>query len=305
MKNYNVLRKISAVILALATLFGCFAVTALANDTAQQFITAVAAIESAATPEEKEDALAAAEGVLNAHIALGGSTEDESIASAYAKYLELKAKIEVRVGYYNEYSELLDIATQTELTYTEFAAHYARLKELEELIGMSYRDMQELSELLFAAEVETREPIRSCLAYIDACKNAAAATTYEDAFNYTRRAKMIEEQIKKADGLISFMDYPGIAEGKDDLAKAERLMQIRLIEATPFIIAVRNINKAESIPLGVAAAYEALEGIDRTTEGVGSALETLEQTESSYNDSASYANERIEELNSMLFGFIF
>ncbi len=305
MRNCNTSRRILAVFLALAALVGCFAVTAFATDTAEEFVTAVAAIEAAVTPEAKEEALSAAEGVLAAHIALGGSTEDAAIAEAYEKYLTLKADIEVRVEYYNEYTELLDIVTQTEITYTEFTAHHARLKELEELIGLGYRNMAELSNQLFSAEVDTRSPILTCKAYIQACLDAANSTTYEDAYTYTKRAKMIEDQIKDIDGNISYLDYPELEDGRKNIEKAERFMQMRLIEATPFILAVRNINKAESIPAGVAAAYAALEGIDQTTDGVPSAMETLAQIENNYNNSASYANARVEEINSMLFGFIF
>ena len=297
--------KASAVILAITLLFGCFAVTAFARDTASEFISAVNAISTANGLENEENALLNAESVLEVHLALGGSTEDDAIKETYLNYLILKADIEERVGYCVEYAELVDILSQTELTYSEAAAYIARLKQLEPLTDSSYTGMEDLYEQLFVVEVEMRAPILTCEAYIETCLSAANAKTYEEAYTLTKRAKMIDGQIATVDGNISYLDYPGLTEARANLETAERFMQFRLIEASDFLIAVRNINKAVSIPAGIANAYAKLEGIDQTTDGVPSALETLKNMERNYNKSAEYANDRIAEINSMIFGFIF
>ncbi|MBQ3016249.1 MAG: hypothetical protein IJD79_05670 [Clostridia bacterium] len=292
--------KLLSLALALSLIFGLLSFTASASltDTATAFSDAVADIKNADSLEAREIKLAEATEALGAYITAGGTEADAEIADAYADYLEEKTDIETKVGYCLDFIDYVSAATDVNNTYPVKRENLDKAEALIDIIDKDYKTVASYVAHYNNTVAELYEPVLICEAFIKYAKLAAEATTYEEASSNLKTAEAAKQQ-------ISIPDYPGIDEAEANLDIARATMSMAVLKATPFIQAVRNINKAESVPIGVQAAYAALEGVDETAEGVPTALNNLKKAERNYNKSAEDGNEAMNELATLAFGLIF
>ncbi len=294
-KTFRLISVILAVTLALAAL--TITIFAAIEETAQSFIEAVELIESTTNLEEQETYLELAENLWQVYTDEGGSSEDEIIAEHYEKYMDSKEIIEQKVAYCIEFIQYVEAANEAE-DYPTIKANLIKAEELINKIDSDYVGVQSAKTTYSNLCKTLSEPEGLCEMYIEKAAAAAEANTYYDA-NY------ILTEAKRLKANITIEDYPGLDEADENIKKTEKFLAARLLEAAPFIIAVRNISLAENVPAGVMAAYEALKGIDQTTDGVSSALSDLKKTEKEYNQKAQIANEAASEAESVVFAFIF
>ena len=88
------------------------------------------------------------------------------------------------------------------------------------------------------------------------------------------------------------------------IANVEAELAAILFEASDFLVAVREIALAESVPAGILAAYAALEGVDKTADGVDIAIKELENYEKEYNAKVEAANDLAKNSALLIFGII-
>lgn len=292
--------KTISLFLALTLLFGVFSFAAFAaiSDAANAFINAVAAIENAKTLESEEAALSAAANALSAYVDAGGSETDAEISEAHAKYLTLKEDIEKRVGYCLDFIEFVNMALDENEAFSVRKENIDKAEELYDKVDPEYKTVSSYQKYYSSLISELDEPIIICETFIAAAKAAAESKTYGEAKRNIRTAEA-------AKALITIHDYPGLEEAEKNIDTALSMMAMAVYEATPFIQAVKNINKADSIPAGVLAAYAELEGIDQTAEGVYAALTNLKRIENDYNEAAEGGNIVIDEITAITFGIVF
>ena len=82
-------------------------------------------------------------------------------------------------------------------------------------------------------------------------------------------------------------------------------MSNQVIEAKKFCDAVRDISKAESLPIGIAKAYEILKTVDETAENAATALNNLKKIERDYNKAVKAGNESANEAAELAFSILF
>lgn len=299
MKNKK-FKKILSLSLAVAMIFGLLSFTAAAalDENASAFNQAVAAIENASNLSTKELKLNEADAALEAYINAGGDPTDAVVSEAYARYLPLKSDITEKVGYCQEFINCVSAALEENCTYPDKRANLDRAAELLDKIDPAYSVVSEYKDYYSTVCAELIEPIEICEAFIAYAEAAANSTTYADAKKNIRNAEAAKNQ-------ITILDYPGLEEAESKLVTANMMMSMAVLKAKPFIQAVRDIYKAETVPLGVLAAYNALEGIDKTAEGVSTAMDNLKKAEGSYNRSASAANNAIDEITLLTLGILF
>lgn len=298
MKKVTTCKAISLA-LAFSIIFGIFSLTAFAiADDAYEFINAVANIENANSLTEEEERLALATDLLESYLDAGGNESDEQISSAYADYLVLKADIEARIGYCLEFIEYVNAALDANASYTVKKENLAKAEALLEKIDMDYATTADYNRYYAEVVEQLKIPEKICEDFIKAAKAAAESTTYAEAKKNLRVAE-------DAKALITLPDYPGLDEAEINLDIAASIMAMAVYNATEFIQAVRNINKAKSVPIGVLEAYAKLDGVDTTAEGVSTALNNLKNTEKKYNTAAKTGNDTIDELTAITFGILF
>ena len=299
MKNTRI-NKLISIVIALATLLGAFALTvnAALSDNAAEFISAVNAIDSATTLKAKENALAKADNAFDKYVNAGGSANDPSVASAYESYVEKKATIEASIKNCLDFIEYVGIALDTNSTFPVKKENIDKAAELIDKIDLEYETVALYKNYYTTLCAELDEPIRICEMFIAYAKAAAEATTYEEANRNKKNAEA-------AKGQITIPDYPGLDEAEANLNIAASTMAFAVLNAKPFIDAVRNVNKADTIPLGVKNAYAVYETIDKTAEGVSTALNNLKKIERDYNKSAKSANDIINETTAISFAILF
>ncbi len=292
--------KLLSLTLVLSLIFGLFSFTASASltDNATAFSEAVEAMRNANSLEARETKLAEATDALTAYITAGGTEADAEIAAAYATYLEEKTDIETKVGYCLDFIDFVSAATNVDNTYPVKKENLEKAEALLDKIDTEYKTVAYYVTYYNNTTADLYEPVLVCETFIKYAKLAAEATTYEEASSNLKTAEVAKQQ-------IVIPDYPGLEEAEANLDIARATMSMAILKATPFIQAVRNINKAESIPIGVKAAYAALEGIDETAEGVSTALNNLKKAERDYNKSAEEGNEALNELAALAFGLVF
>lgn len=293
-------KRILSLSLVIALIFGLlsFTVSAALTDSASLFNNAVAEIESAATLRAKELKLQEADAALEAYTGDGGSVTDPDISDAYAKYSVLKEDITEKVGFCIEFINCVSIALEETCPYVDKRASLDRATELLDKIDMNYESVSSYKESYDTICAELVEPVEICEAFIAFAEAAANSTTYAEAKRNIRDAEAAKNQ-------ITILDFPGLEEAEENLAAANLIMSMAILKAKPFIQAVRDIYKAESIPLGVEAAYAALEGVDRTAEGVSTAMDNLKKIEGGYNKSVKAGNDTVNELMLMAFAILF
>jgi hypothetical protein len=255
-------------------------------------------MKNADSLEKRENKLAEATAALNAYLTSGGTEADAEIADAYADYLEEKTDIETNVGYCLDFIDYVSAATDVNNTYPVKKENLDKAEALLDKIDTEYKTVAAYVTYYNNTVAELYEPVLVCEAFLKYAKLAAEATTYEEARSNLKNAEAAKQQ-------ITIPDYPGIEEAEANLDIARATMSMAVLKATPFIQAVRNINKAESVPIGVMAAYAALEGIDQTADGVATALGNLKRAEKNYNNSAEDGNEALNELAALAFGLVF
>lgn len=297
-KNF---KKLTALILCFALLCSGAAVSVFANtDAASSFATAVSYIENASTLTEKEEHLISAESYLEAYKLAGGSETDAEISASYEKYVVLKGQIEETIGYCEQFMEYVDFAIYESDTFAETMEYIELAETLLDKIDLTYSGMRSAKADYDNLILSYREPIDICESYISNAKAAAEATVYKDALKYYETAMLLKKN-------ITIEDYPGLDEADANLDIATSFMSECILKAQNFILAVENINKAESVAIGIEEAYEIFErdGVDGTAEGAAAALSELKLLEKNYNRTVSRANEQVEDINAMIFAFIF
>ncbi len=300
MKNKSLPGKLVALSLVLALVFSVFSFTVFASisDILSEFVNAVSNVEKATTLKSKELEINKASELLDAYILAGGRETDEEISEAYEKYLALKEDIKRRVGYCLEFIECVNAALDENASFVVKKENLDRAEELSDKVDPEYKTVSSYQKYYSSLKSELEEPIAICETFIAYAKAAAESTTYSE----TKRNVKTAEAAK---ALITIPDYPGLEEAEANLDIAVSAMAMAVYEATPFIQAVKNINKAESVSVGVIQAYAALEGIDQTAEGVYGALTNLKRIEKDYNDAADAANGLVDEITLLTFGIIF
>ena len=300
MKKQATNRIISALVLVSLLLTVCTLSVSAQGDPLSAFIRAVESIDTALTLTEKEEYLTAATEHLTAYLEDGGDTTDAEAASAYGKYLSYKEDIEATVEYCVQFMEYVDLAVYGEGSFTETMEYLAEAEALLDKIDESYIGVAGAKADYSALCSELYGPIEVCKSYIAAALAAAEATNYGDAAENYNKALTYR-------ALITIEDYPGLAEAEENLAIADVFMSERLLAAQNFIIAVKNISKSESVPKGIEEAYAIFErdNVDETAEGASSAMSELKMLEATYNRNVNRANKDVDEMNLLLFWFIF
>ena len=268
------LRKILSLVLAITLTFTVFAVavSAALEDNASAFNSAVSRIKSATTLESKESNLKSADTAIAAYIADGGSVTDAAINDSYAYYSEVKPVIEASVKACNDFVEYVALALVETNTFVETKGYLDLAEALLDKIDLKYGDVSLMKTEYDKITDSLVDPIKVCEDFISYASMAAAATNYKDANTYYTLASNAKTQIE-------ILDYPGLDEAEANLAIASATMANATLAAKPFLDAVRNIGKADSTPLGIKAAKDALKGIDQTAPGVANALKNLEKAD--------------------------
>lgn len=298
-------------VLALTLLFSAaaFAISADAP-TAADFNNAVAELKSAATLAAKEAALENATDILDAYKANGGDETDADIKDSYEYYETAKAEIEEKIASCNAFIEAVSAALDETAPYLTIREMLNVAKELKESgkIDEDYGSVGLHEE--FRLELENKlssfnGPETVCAKYVDYAAKAAAATTWEEADEYVTLATAAKNAISNFDYPLELDGYPGYSEADKNIKKAKEFMDAQVLAAIPFCEAVKNITKAKSIPIGVAAAYEVLKTTDATAENAVIALANLQKAERSYNRSAKSANAAVNEITELCFAILF
>ncbi len=284
---------LSAFILIAILALTALTVSASVSDTAQDFIYMVYYMESETDLNTQKMYLDNADILWDMYVSEGGSPEDEGVAESYESYISQKASIEAKIALCDEFIEYVTLASEA-TGYPEKRENLDKADALLDKIDKNYEGVNSAYSLFSSLCNELQEPEKICEQYIEAAAKAAAGKTCSEVRSFIQEAKIIK-------ALITIPDYTGLEEANENIKNAELFLAERALEAAPFILAVRNITSAESIPAGVMAAYKELEGIDETADGVYTALSDLEKIEADYNEMVEEANNIAKEAN----GFIF
>lgn len=280
-----------------------FAILALAicgssPATAEDFANAVKSLKNADSLAAAEAALGEANDVLASYKSGGGSETDTDVAESYAYYVTAKADIEQRIDNCNRFVAAVAAALEENAPYVTVDENLKIAKELHALIinDMAYGNVALYDDLRRNLMGELDQPVESCTKHVEYAARAAAATTWKEANQYLKLAES---------AVIEIPDFPGLDEAAENIRKAKEFMSNQVIAAKPFCDAVRDISKAESIPLGIAHAYEMLKSVDATAENAAKSLNNLKSIEKSYNRSVKDANEAANEAALLAFSILF
>lgn len=284
-----------------------FAICAESPATAEDFNNAVTAIKDANNLEEERDALANATDILNSYKNGGGSETDEEIKEAYAYYATAKPDIEERVGYCEQFIEAVSAAVSDTARYSLIRNNFNIALALrdENKIDMNYESVSLYSRHLDEKNQELIEAEEICAKYVTYAANAASAKTWKEANDNVTLSVDARRIIDKLEYPLGIEEYDGFSDAENNVKKAKDFMSDRVIAAMPFCNAVSNINRAKSIPIGIAEAYELLDGVDTTSRDAAAALSNLKKAERNYNNMVKKANEAAEEAAKLGFGILF
>lgn len=295
--------------LALTLMLGAltFAICAESPATAEDFNNAVTAIKNADDLEGERDALANATDILNSYKNGGGSETDEEIKEAYAYYATAKPDIEERVGYCEQFIEAVSAAVADTARYSLIRKNFDIALALrdENKIDMDYESVALYASQLNEHNQNLIEAEELCAKYVDYAAKAASAKTWKETNEKVTLAGDARRVIDKLEYPLGIEEYPGFSDAENNVKKAKEFMSEQIIAAMPFCNAVSNINRAKSIPIGIAEAYELLDGVDTTSRDAAAALSNLKKAERNYNNMVKKANEAAEEAAKLGFGILF
>ena len=299
MKN-TLFKRIISIALCACTLLSLTAFTVFAEESPlTDFIDNVELIEVAEGLTARERYLYNAEDALELYVSAGGAVTDTAIAEHYAIYLEYKTAIEAEVELHYEFMDEVNLAAENKTgAYPVFKEHLNRAAELLPSLDTSYIGMSASVGLYNGLVFEFKEKEEICDLFIEYAALAKAATTYADADKYTIEADRILANVK-------IPDYPGLEEAKNDINDVKTFMGKCELAAAPFLAAVNGLHKATNLPRAIKEAYALLEEIDSTTVGVDIALTTLRSEERKYNRAVTEANAAMDEVNELIFSFIY
>ncbi len=270
---------------------------AAAADTAQQFVAFVGYLENAEDINMQQLYLESIDAIWGTYVSEGGTSEDEAVAESYQKYLTIQAAVETKISVCNEFIDYVNAANSA-TGYPEKKEKLENAKALLDQIDMEYEGVSSAYSLYNSIVYQLQEPEETCQRYIE---EAAAAAEAAKLGKTCYEVKQLISKAKVTKQLIKIQDYPGLSEADENIREAERYISDKALEAAPFVLAVRNISSASSIPEGVMAAYNALVGIDETADGVYAAISDLEKIESDYNAEVKEANDIANEAGSFMF----
>ena len=295
--------------LALTLMLGAltFAICAESPATAEDFNNAVTAIKNADDLEGERDALANATDILNSYKNGGGSETDEEIKEAYAYYATAKPDIDERVGYCDQFIEAVSAAVADTARYSLIRKNFDIALALrdENKIDMDYESVALYASQLNEHNQNLIETEEICAKYVDYAAKAATAKTWKEANEKVTLAGDARRIIDKLNYPLGIEEYAGFSDAENNVKKAKEFMSEQVIAAMPFCNAVSNISRAKSIPIGIAEAYELLDGVDTTSRDAASALSNLKKAERNYNNMVKKANEAAEEAAKLGFGILF
>ena len=295
--------------LALTLMLGAltFAICAESPATAEDFNNAVTAIKNADDLEGERDALANATDILNSYKNGGGSETDEEIKEAYAYYATAKPDIEERVGYCEQFIEAISAAVSDTARYSLIRKNFDIALALrdENKIDMSYKSVALYARQLDENNRKLIDAEEICAKYVDYAAKAASAKTWKEANDNVTLAGDARRVIDEIEYPLGIEEYAGFSDAENNVKEAKEFMSDQIIAAMPFCNAVSNISRAKSIPIGIAEAYELLDGVDTTSRDAASALSNLKKAERNYNNMVKKANEAAEEAAKLGFGILF
>lgn len=293
-------------LLVAVLLFSALSVSVFASleQTAESFNQTVAQIGVTDGLYEKGLYLQAADALWATYVSEGGSAEDAAVADSYASYIEIKASIEEAVAACGSFIFYVNEAAIAE-DYATLKANMSEAAKLIDSVDSSYEGVDVAKQTYLNISFDMAKAEQICEDYILLALQAKESAVYSErktlcaSAKKTREASLLEEY----PGILD--SYPGIAEADENVAEAEAMLATALLDAAPFLIAVRNIPQAKSVPAGVAAAYEALEGIDKTTDGVPAAITEFKNIEKNYDGKVELANGMVDEALALMFGIIY
>lgn len=295
--------------LALTLMLGAltFAICAESPATAEDFNNAVTAIKNADDLEGERDALANATDILNSYKNGGGSETDEEIKEAYAYYTTAKPDIEERVGYCDQFIEAVSAAVADTARYSLIRKNFDIALALrdENKIDMDYESVALYARQLDENNKKLIDAEEICAKYVDYAAKAASAKTWKEANDNVTLSGDARRVIDEFEYPLGIEEYAGFSDAENNVKKAKEFMSEQVIAAMPFCNAVSNISRAKSIPIGIAEAYELLDGVDTTSRDAASALSNLKKAERNYNNMVKKANEAAEEAAKLGFGILF
>lgn len=295
--------------LALTLMLGAltFAICAESPATAEDFNNAVTAIKNADDLEGERDALANATDILNSYKNGGGSETDEEIKEAYAYYATAKPDIEERVGYCEQFIEAISAAVSDTARYSLIRKNFDIALALrdENKIDMDYESVALYARQLDENNKKLIDAEEICAKYVDYAAKAASAKTWKEANDNITLSGDARRVIDELEYPLGIEEYAGFSDAENNVKEAKEFMSDQIIAAMPFCNAVSNISRAKSIPIGIAEAYELLDGVDTTSRDAASALSNLKKAERNYNNMVKKANEAAEEAAKLGFGILF
>jgi len=293
-------RSVAALILVSMLLALCTLSLSAAYDPLESLGSALDSIDTALTLTEKEEYLIAATEHLGAYTEGGGEITEGEVKALYDRYLAYKSEIDEKVGYCTRFMEYVDFAVYGEGGFTETVELLDAAEALLDKIDESYIGIAGAKADYTNLRAELYAPIEVCKSYIAFARAAAEAKNYGEAAENYNKAITFRAR-------ITIEDYPGLDEAEQDLKAADEFMSQRLQAAQNFIIAVKSISKAESVPLGIKEAYEIFErdNVDETAEGASSAMSELRMLEATYDRNVKRANGDVDEAMQLMLWFIF
>lgn len=302
MKIRTLSTKLTALFLAAVLLLGAFTlgIFAAGDDYAADFKKYVNYAGNAESLSEKSEYLTSAAEKLDLYVNAGGSTEDAAIADAYQSYVSMKEDVDERVGYCNQFMEYVNLAYEPDIPFAELMSHLDAAESLLPKVDKKYTGMSGVISQYRNLRSSLEEPIEICQTFISKACKAAEATTFGEASRAVADAEFYKT-------LIEIEDYPGLDEAEANLLKATAFMSECINNAMRFIHAVEDIEKAESIPVGIKNARDIFEedNVDETAAGADTALSKLRTTELEYDRKVRRANSSADNASSLMFGLIF
>ena len=190
------------------------------------------------------------------------------------------------------------------LSYEELKENLLLAAELFDSVDTSYDGISSSKLTYSSINIELKKAENLCDLYITHANDAFSANNYRAKKTACDKSYKILENdlIALYPGIETA--YPGMNAASAKIANVEAELAAILFEASDFLVAVREIALAESVPAGILAAYAALEGVDKTADGVDIAIKELENYEKEYNAKVESANDLAKNSALLIFGII-
>ncbi len=292
----------------LVSVIAILSVTTFAEvvDPAANFIETIEILETTSDINDRETYLADATAYWQMYIDNGGTPSDTRVSESYKKYTTLKKEIELTIESCIKFTQFVENASNA-YEYLSQKENLVNAEALLEKIDENYSGVSSSLEIYNLMIEKISNPERTCKLYIEKANTASDAKNYAEANKAVSDAKTLKNSINSfANNNFPGIDkYPGLKEADEKIETAKQYLTSCKLKAQPFIMAVENIYEAKTLSEGVIMAYNALEGIDQTTEGVEESLSKLKKIEIEYNNKVNSSNKTAEEVNKFIFAFLF